>query len=160
MGRVTGAFGVRGWLKVLSDAEPPEALLEYSPWLLQLGGEWKTYKALEGSVHGKGLIVRLQGVDDRDQAELLRGAEIAVQRAQLEPLEEGEYYWADLIGLRVVTTQGVDLGRVERLMETGANDVLVVRGDRERLIPYLPSDVVTSIDLDAGEMQVDWDPEF
>lgn len=160
MGRIAGAFGVRGWLKVLSDAEPAESLLDYSPWLLKLGGEWKGYKVLEGGVHGKGLIARLEGVDDRDQAELLRGAEIAIERARLEPLEEGEYYWADLIGLRVVTTQGVELGRIERLMETGANDVLVVQGDRERLIPYLRPDVVTSIDLKAGVLQVDWDPEF
>jgi 16S rRNA processing protein RimM len=160
MGRVTGAFGVRGWLKVFSDTAPPEALFDYSPWLLKLGGEWKAHKLLEGKVHGKGLIVHLQGVDDRDQAELLHGAEIAIEREQLEPLEEGEYYWADLIGLRVVTTQGVEFGCIERLLETGANDVLVVRGDRERLIPYLQPEVVTSIDLEAGVLQVDWDPEF
>lgn len=160
MGRVTGAFGVRGWLKVLSGAEPPEALLDYSPWLLKLEGEWKSIKVLEGGVHGKGLVVHVEGVDDRDQAERLRGAEIAVERTQLEPLAEGEYYWADLVGLRVVTTQGVDLGRIERLMETGANDVLVVHGDRERLIPYLRPDVVTSVDLEAGVLTVDWDPEF
>ena len=160
MGHVVGAFGVRGWLKVLSGAEPAEALLDYSPWLLLRDGEWKSYKVLDGGVHGKGLVAHLEGVDDRDQAELLRGAEIAVERARLEPLDEGEYYWADLIGLRVVTTQGVELGRIERLMETGANDVLVVRGERERLIPYLRPDVVTAVDLATGTLQVDWDPEF
>ena len=160
MGHVVGAFGVRGWLKVLSGAEPAEALLDYSPWLLLRDGEWKSYKVLDGGVHGKGLVAHLEGVDDRDQAELLRGAEIAVERARLEPLDEGEYYWADLIGLRVVTTQGVELGRIERLMETGANDVLVVRGERERLIPYLRHDVVTAVDLATGTLQVDWDPEF
>jgi 16S rRNA processing protein RimM len=160
MGHVAGAFGVRGWLKVLSGAEPAAALLDYSPWLLLRDGEWKSYKVLDGGVHGKGLVAHLEGVDDRDQAELLRGAEIAVERARLEPLGEGEYYWADLIGLRVVTTQGVELGRIERLMETGANDVLVVRGERERLIPYLRPEVVTAVDLAAGTLQVDWDPEF
>lgn len=160
MGHVAGAYGVRGWVKVISDAEPREALLDYSPWLLKFRGEWKAYTPVEGGLHGKGLVARLEGVDDRDGAEALRGAEIAVERTQLEPLAAGEYYWADLVGLRVVTTGGVELGRVERLLETGSNDVLVVQGERERLIPYLRPQVVTAIDLAAGTLEVDWDPEF
>ncbi|WP_198034114.1 ribosome maturation factor RimM [Acidihalobacter ferrooxydans] len=160
MGRIGGAFGVRGWLKVRSDTQPPEALLEYSPWQVQQGGMWRTYDVIEGSMHRKGLVVRLAGVTDREQAELLYGADIAVTRSQLESLPAGEYYWADLIGLRVMTTHGVELGELEKLIETGANDVLVVHGDRERLIPYLRPDVVTEIDLAAGVLRVDWDPEF
>lgn len=160
MGHVAGVYGVRGWIKVISDAEPRERLLEYSPWLLKVGNEWKAYMPLDGSLHGKGLVARLEGVGDREQAEALRGARIAVERTQLEPLPAGEYYWADLLGLRVVTNEGAELGRVIRLLETGANDVLVVQGERERLIPFLRPQVVSAIDLTAGTLVVDWDPEF
>lgn len=160
MGHVAGVYGVRGWIKVISDAEPRERLLDYSPWLLKVGNEWKAYMPLDGSLHGKGLVARLEGVGDREQAEALRGARIAVERTQLEPLPAGEYYWADLLGLRVVTNEGTELGRVIRLLETGANDVLVVQGERERLIPFLRPQVVSAIDLTAGTLVVDWDPEF
>ena len=160
MGRVGGAFGVRGWLKILSDTQPRAALLDYSPWWLRHNHEWVPFDVLDGAAHGKGLIARLEGVTDRDAAEKLHGAVIAVHRQQLEPLPEGEYYWADLIGMRVTTVAGHELGRVENLLETGANDVLVVRSERERLIPYLRPQVIKSIDLEAGVMCVDWDPEF
>ena len=97
---------------------------------------------------------------DRDAAAALKGTQIGVHREQLPGPGEGEYYWHDLVGLRVQTTQGMELGTVDHLIETGANDVLVVRGERERLIPFIRGQVVLSIDLAAGEMRVDWDPEF
>ena len=105
-------------------------------------------------------VVILEGIADRDAAEALPGVEVAVWRDGLPALAEGEFYWSDLVGLTVATTEGVDLGVVDRMMETGANDVLVVKGERERLIPFLMDDVVRQVDLEAGHMEVDWDPEF
>jgi len=160
MGRVSGAFGVRGWLKVRSDCEPAEQLLEYSPWQMDTGTGWRSHVVVEGKVHGPGLVAKLADIDDRDQAKALAGADIAVERSQLPLLAGDDYYWNDLIGLSVVTRDGKELGQVSGLMQTGANDVLVVSGERERLIPFIREQVVLAVDADARRIEVDWDPEF
>jgi len=161
LGKITGLFGVRGWVKVFSHTEPRTNIVDYSPWLVRRpGGQWQTMQVLDGKAHGKGVVAQLEGIVDRDQAALLLGAEVAVPRSQLPAPGEGEYYWTDLIGLQVVTTTGEDLGRVDSLLETGSNDVLVVKGERERLIPFLTPEVITEVDLAGGRIQVDWDPEF
>jgi 16S rRNA processing protein RimM len=161
LGKITGLYGVRGWVKVYSHTEPRANIVKYSPWLIRKpGADWQEITVRSGKAHGKGVVAQLQGVNDRDQAAQLMGAEIAVPRSQLPAAAEGEYYWADLVGLHVVNLEGVELGKVSHLMETGANDVLVVKGERERLIPFLQPDVVTEVDLDTGRIQVDWDPEF
>jgi len=144
-------------VKVFSDTRPRDGILKYSPWQLKLRGEWQVVPLAEGRPHGEGIVARLEGVEDRDRAGELIGAEIAVARSQLPPTKAGEYYWSDLVGLRVVTLDGSELGKIDHLLETGANDVLVVQGDRERLLPYIGS-VVRGVDLDAGVMRVDWDP--
>jgi 16S rRNA processing protein RimM len=160
LGRVSGVFGVRGWVRVFSHTTPRDGILRYSPWHLRRGERWVRYQPLDGAAHGKGLVVRLQGCEDRDQAAALRGAEIAVRRDQLPDPGPDEFYWSDLEGLEVRTRDGVVLGRLDYLFETGANDVMVVRGERERLIPYLWGQVVDSVDLTDRVMVVDWDPEF
>lgn len=160
LGRITGLFGVRGWVKVYSDTQPRDNILTYSPWYLRLNGQWVPAVPEDGHSHGKGIVAKIKDFDDRDRAMELLDAAIAVPRSQLPEPEEGEYYWIDLIGLAVVTTGGVDLGRVADLFETGANDVIVVAGERERLIPFLQGSVVTDIDLAAGRLTVDWDPDF
>lgn len=161
LGRISGCHGVRGWVKVVSYTEPRTNIFEYQPWLLCRGADRRETAVVEGREHGRTLIARLVGVDDRDAARELIGLEIAVHRAQLPEPAEGEFYWTDLIGLTVATTKGQVLGVVDRLMETGANDVLVVKGDdRERLVPFIRDQIVRIIDLDAGTMEVDWDPEF
>jgi len=114
----------------------------------------------QGQRHGKGLIVKIAHCADRDQASRYIGKDIEVARNQLPELEEDEFYWTDLIGLSAITKEGVGLGHVSRLMETGSNDVLVVKGERERLIPLLWDNVVVRIDTDKGVIVVDWDPEF
>jgi 16S rRNA processing protein RimM len=159
-GRVSGLFGVRGAMKVFSYTEPREGIVNYNPWYLRVQGQWKAFEVVEGHRQGKGVVARLEGIEDRDQAAGLIGADIAIRRDQLPPLDEGEYYWSDLEGLEVVTVDGQVLGLVDHLIETGANDVLVVWGERERLIPYLRPDVVVEVDLDAGKLRVDWDPNF
>jgi 16S rRNA processing protein RimM len=160
MGRVSGVYGVRGWLRVRSDCEPAEQLLEYSPWQLKTAQGWCSHTLEDGRPHGSGLVAKLATVDDRDAARLLVGADIAVDRSQLPALADDEYYWNDLIGLDVVTQDGTLLGRVTGLMETGANDVLVVSGDRERLVPFIRDRVVLTVDAEARRIEVDWDADF
>lgn len=161
IGRIVGVFGVRGWVKVRSYTQPPINLLTYRPWrLISATGEIAEQELVSGHAQGKGLVALLKGCTNPESALFWVGWEIAVPRTALPPPEDGEYYWTDLIGLRVVTLTGVDLGSVSYLFETGANDVLVVTGDRERLIPYLSGRVVQKVDLAARRMVVDWEPEF
>ena len=160
LGRLTGLYGVRGWLKVFSDTEPREGILDYPQWWVRQHGSWKQCRVEQGRRRGKIVVVKLEGIEDRDEAASLMGAEIAVEREQLPETGPEEYYWTDLEGLSVVCEDGIELGRVDHLMETGANDVLVVRGDRERLIPYIPGQVIRSVDLENGKMVLNWDPEF
>jgi 16S rRNA processing protein RimM len=160
IGKVGSPFGVKGWIKLLSWIEPREEIAEYSPWQIGRGDQWKDWKVAEFRPHGKGLAARLVGLDDRDQAAALVGADIAVWRDQLGEPEPGQYYWADLVGIEVRHVEGLSFGKVDGLMATGANDVLVVKGERERLVPFIQGQVVKSVDLDAGIITVDWDPDF
>ncbi|MEW6646245.1 MAG: ribosome maturation factor RimM [Pseudomonadota bacterium] len=159
VGRIAGLFGVRGWVKVFSHTQPLDNILRYSPWLVLRDGQWQPMKPLDGRIHGKGIVAHIEGCDDRDAAATLVGCDIAIVRSQLPRAAAGEIYWADLIGLKVVTLEGVELGVVDHLLETGANDVVVVRGERERLLPYVEQ-VIREVDLDGGLLRVDWDPEF
>jgi 16S rRNA processing protein RimM len=160
MGRVSGFYGLKGWVKVLSFTRERDGILGYDPLYLNVEGQWHPLPVEDARTQGKGLILKLAGRDDRDDTATLLGADIAVHRTQLPALEPDEYYWTDLEGLRVITVDDVELGRVERLLETGANDVVVVRGDKERLIPFLQGEVIEQVDLASGIMRVDWDPEF
>ncbi|MES9863618.1 MAG: ribosome maturation factor RimM [Candidatus Thiodiazotropha sp. LLP2] len=160
MGRVSGLFGVRGWVKIYSFTSPKEGILGYKVWYLKRQGEWQEFKVAAGHPQGKGIVAQIEGYDDRDRSVELVESEIAIRRTQLPALPAGEYYWTDLVGLLVSTLDGVELGKVSHLFETGANDVLVVKGDRERLIPYTVGHAVKEIDLEAGQMLVDWDPDF
>ncbi len=161
LGKITGFYGVRGWVKVYSHTEPRANIVNYSPWLIRRPGQdWQPLVVKAGKAHGKGVIAQLQGIEDRDQARPLLGAEIAVRREQLPAPGPGEYYWADLVGLQVSNREGISLGLVASMMETGANDVLVVEGERQRLIPFIQPDVVVDVDLQTGTIQVDWDPDF
>lgn len=160
VGKISGVFGVKGWVKVFSFTDPRENILGYSPWLLKKGSEEKIFKVVDGQLHGKAIIAQLDSVNDRDQAELLTGWDVLIGRSQLPKADKDEYYWDELIGLNVETDQGVSLGVVENLLETGANDVLIVQGERDRAVPFLQGQTILSIDLDAGKIIVDWDPEF
>lgn len=161
LGRVSAAHGIRGWLKVQSDTSPRENIVRYTPWYLERHGRRDAWQVTAGRLQGKAVVAKLAGCDDRDRAEALVGALIVVTRAQLPATTApGEFYWADLVGLAVTTVDGVDLGRIAELFETGANDVMVVRGDRERLVPYIWRQVVREVDLADRRMVVDWDPEF
>ncbi|MGJ8514955.1 Ribosome maturation factor RimM [Carnimonas sp. R-84865] len=163
MGSLTSPYGIKGWLKVYSHTSPMEGILDYPHWSVEKNGVERRFRVLQGRRQGKGLVVQLEGVDSRDAAEALGGATIRLAAGELPRLSEGEFYWYQLEGLAVATTDGVALGRVAYLFETGANDVLVIKGaedGKERLVPFIPDDVIIDIDLDAGHMTVDWDPDF
>jgi len=160
VGRIAGIFGVRGWLRIESHTDPKENILGYAPWQVETESGWTEARVEEGRPHGKGIVAKLDLCADRDAARFLIGCEIAVERRQLPAPETGEYYWTDLVGLSVVTRDGEVLGSVSTLMSTGANDVLVVQGERERLIPFIGNDVVLDVDLGESLITVDWDPAF
>jgi len=162
VGRIVGVFGVRGEVKLESWTEPRERIFDYQPWqLASAPGEMDTVDEVRGRKQGKGLVASLPGVDDRDRAAALVGTDILVDRDQLPPPGEGAYYWADLESLEVVTVEGVPLGRVSHLVATGANDVLVVRGGKkEHLLPFVMERYVREVDMEAGRIIVDWDPDF
>ena len=157
LGRITGLFGVRGWVKVYSYTNPREAVLDYSRWMLARKDGWCEAIVAEGQRHGKAIIARIEGYADRDQAAELIGTEIAVPRDELPETDTGEYYWSDLEGLTVVHRDGTVLGKVAYLLETGANDVMVLEGERERLVPFVMDKVVLGVDLDEGVIDVDWE---
>lgn len=169
VGRISSVFGVKGWVKIHSYTEPGDGLFGYAPWWLKTPHGVKPLEIDEYRAHGKGFVAHVRGVDDRDQAALLCGQNIAVERGQMPALPEGDYYWHQLQGLAVISHfegKPQRLGRVARLMETGANDVLVVAPDaqsidgRERLVPYVPGQFVQRVDLETGCIEVDWDPAF
>jgi 16S rRNA processing protein RimM len=166
VGRVQAAYGIKGWVWVYSNTDPIANIFAYMPWYAQVGGVWQELRVSEWREQGKGLVMRLDGVIDRNGAESLKGLALWVNKSCLPELQEGDYYWSDLLDLSVFLEDGRLLGQVHSLMETGSNDVLVVRAAsgsmdaRERLIPWLPDRVVKQVDLAGRRIIVDWDPEF
>jgi 16S rRNA processing protein RimM len=161
VGKIVGLSGVRGEVKLESYTEPRTQIFSYQPWLLKSSSGESEISGCHGRAQGKGIVAALPEVDDRDGAARWVGSEVWVRRSALPKAKRGEYYWADLEGLEVVTVEGAKLGRVSHLLATGANDVLVARdGERERLIPFVLDDYVKQVDFDTGCITVDWDPEF
>ncbi len=160
VGEVNGIHGVRGWVKVFSYTRARQSILDYSPWYVEVGGEWCCYEEIEGRSTGKGIIVALPGYRDRDEARRLIGSRVGIRRSQLPELQADEFYWADIIGLEVETGAGETLGRVTGLIETGAKDVLVVRGRCEHLIPFVKDVYILDVDYRRGRVKADWDPSY
>ena len=160
LGRVLGAFGVRGEVKIHSYTDPEGALLRYQPWSLVHAGVERVVEGAKGRVTAKGVNATLPGLADRDAAQALAGAEIWAPRSVLPPPRPGEYYWVDLEGMEVVNREGVSLGRVSHLFDTGANQVMVLAGERERLVPFIEGDYVLGVDFAGGRIDVDWDADF
>ena len=166
VGTVGRAHGVLGWVRVRSDMEPADELLRYDTWLLECGGEWRPTAVRAARVHGRVLLAHLDGCDDRDAASGLAGSRLGLPRDSLPVLEDGQYYWVDLIGLDVVDEAGEPLGTVHEMIETGANDVMVVRPlapatsakgrPVDRFVPFLLGEVVREVDLEAGRIRVSW----
>jgi 16S rRNA processing protein RimM len=164
LGRIVGVFGIKGWVKVESWTRPIGNILGYPEWQLGRAGQWRTMQRVAGRLHGSGLVAQLADAGgsvwrDRDQAASLVGSEIAVFREQLPPPEANAFYWIDLVGLEVENLEGRRLGQVRELFETPAHDMMVVSGERECLIPCVLGPIVKKVDLSAGRIQVDWDPD-
>lgn len=166
VGSINGVYGIKGWVKVYSYTSPIEQILSYQPWLLKKGRQSKTLEIEEGKLHGKGIIALPAGFESRSDAESLIGYEIFVNKSQLPELVEGEFYWHELEGLTVVNESEQILGQVSKMIETGANDVLVVSStdssidDQERLIPLVMDQVVLAVDKTAGTIRVDWAADY
>jgi 16S rRNA processing protein RimM len=167
LGKVGAVYGIKGWLKIHSFTDETEAILDYFPWSLKLGNNTQTVEITDWRKHNKVLIVKVAGIDDRDEAQAFVGSEILTNEAALPELSQDDFYWRDLIGMSVVTNKGYDLGVVTDMMETGANDVLVVKANlkdgfskKERLIPYLFEQVIESVSIENKQICVDWDPGF
>lgn len=167
IGQLGAVYGVKGWLKVQSYTDDAEAIFDYSPWQIIKQGKPQTVRVEEWRRHNKGLIAKLAGVDDRDMAQVYTGADIVIEAAQLPELPEDEFYWRDLIGMTVVNTEGYNMGIVDQLMATASNDVMVVKansndafGRSERLIPFIQSQYVQSVDREAKRIVVDWPSDF
>lgn len=166
VGKLMSPFGVKGWLKLYSHTQPIENIAGYNPLWMKQGEHWQPIQLEHVQRHGKGLVAKIKGCDSRDQTPAYIGCDLAIKREQLPALEQGDYYWAQLEGLKVLTVDGEWLGKVDHLFETGSNDVMVVQpvagsiDQQERLIPWHWGEVVKSVDLERGEITVDWDKDF
>ena len=165
IGRISGVHGVRGWLKVFSYTEPKENIFLYQPWLLgednkNAEATWTEVEFVEYGKRGKTLVVKFPGVEDRETAGRFIGRPLAVARDRLPEPASGEYYWADLLHMDVVALAGKRLGRVVDIRETGANDVLVVEGDKRRSIPFVMGEVIRQVDMDSAVITVEWESEW
>lgn len=166
VGHVRSAYGIKGWVWIFANTDPLTNIFAYAPWYACEGGVWREVRVAEWREQGKGLVARFDGVTDRNQSEALKGLSLWADRSRLPDLPEGDYYWSDLIDLQVWLEDGRLLGQVHSMMETGSNDVLVVRAcpgsldARERLIPWMPGPVVKHVDLAGRRVVVDWDADF
>ncbi len=161
MGRIVAPYGVFGWLKVLPETEALDGLLDYKAWWIGKDNDWRELKVEEAKIHNDVIVVKLQGITERDGALACKGKQVAVPRALLPKLKGDEYYWSDLIGLNVKNLQAVDFGKIMDVFATGANDVIVAKSDagQERLVPYIEG-VILQVDMEAKNMLVDWDADF
>lgn len=166
VGRIGRLYGIKGWLKLISYTDPQDNILGFPNLFASMGGQWQGIEMDQSKVHGKGLIAHFAGYDDPDEARSLTGVELAVHVSDLPVLDEEDFYWHELVGMRVVTETGQFLGTVAKLLETGANDVLVIAAtegsidDKERLVPYLPERVVKLVSRAERRITVDWDPDY
>ena len=159
MGQVVAPYGIKGWIKVRSFTEALDSLLDFPVWWLGKEGDWRESRVIEAAVHGKTIVASIEASPDRNAAESLKGLQIAVPRSSLPDAEEGEYYWLDLIGLRVFNLEGVELGVVDDIIETGANDVLQVKGEKVHLIPFV-SKFVHDVDRKNRLIRADWGADY
>ena len=166
LGQIGRLHGVKGWLKLNSFTTPPENILEYTELGAEIEAHWQGLEIDQFRQQPNGLVVHFKGYDDPDAAAQLTGIELSVISNELPTLEGGDYYWHQLEGLQVVNQQGQLFGQVEKLLETGANDVLVIEptsdsiDDRQRLIPYLLDSVIEQVDLESKTIRVNWEADY
>ena len=157
MGRVRAPHGLKGWIKVQPFTQEIEGLLDYPEWWVGCDGQWQQHRVAESAVHGSTVVARLDGFTDREAAAGLKGRDVAVPRAAMPKSREGEFYWNDLLGMEVSHKNAAKLGLVAKILETGANAVLEVQGEKEFLVPFIQG-VIVNVDLKARQLIVDWEP--
>ncbi|MCL1073631.1 ribosome maturation factor RimM [Shewanella dokdonensis] len=167
LGKIGSSYGVKGWLRITAYTDAVEGIFEYSPWLIQQQGEWREVKIDRWRFHGNTVIALLEGVETREQAQMLTNCDIGILPQQMKSLPEDEFYWRDLIGCEVINTQGYNMGIVDQIVETGSNDVLLIKanakdafGKEERMVPFVTEQFIKQVDLTAKQITVDWDPDF
>ncbi len=159
VGKINGLFGTQGWVKVFSHTHPRKNILSYQPWHIKINNQWQTLEAKRSREQGKTIIAQIANINDSDQARSLIGINIYIDKSQLPKLPKEQHYWEDLIGLNVINQENIALGRVSSLVDTGANHVLVVNGEKEHWVPYIEPFLI-QIDIDNGQILVDWDEDF
>jgi 16S rRNA processing protein RimM len=167
IGIIGAPYGVKGWVKITSHTHDLDGVFAYTPWLLGQVQEGTVYVVDQWRTHNKGLVAKLIGVEDRDDAERIKNLEISIKAEMLPELDNNDVYWRELVGMQVITDKGYNLGVIKELFETGANDVLLVKanlndafGQKERMVPYLLDQVIKQVDRQAKTVTVDWDPAF
>lgn len=160
VGQLGKTYGVAGWLKLNSFTSPFDNILDYDPWYYQKDGKWVVLPVIDKQLQGNYIVVHLENINSPEAARLKTGTDIAIQRSQLPKLSKDEYFWCDLVGLNVITTTSLALGVVDRLFDSGANDILVIQGEKEHLIPYIKNHFIVQVNLPERLITVDWDPDF
>ena len=167
LGKLGSCHGIKGWLKITAYTDSVECIFDYSPWLIKENGEWREIKVTQWRHQGKAVVALLDGIETREQAQILTNCEIAILPEQRKDLPGDEFDWRDLIGCEVVNTTGYNMGVVDQIVETGSNDVLLVKanakdsfGKVERMIPFVPEQFIKTVDLQGKQILVDWDPDF
>ena len=159
VGKINGFFGLQGWVKVFSYTNPRTNILNYSPWSIKVDGNFQSIDITSGREQSKTIVAHIKGIDNREDSQKFIGQDIYINKEQLPELTQGEYYWHELIGFNVINKDEEQLGTVDYFVETGANDVLVVKGKKEYWIPYIEPFLV-SIDSKNNKILVDWDKDF
>lgn len=167
LGKLGSCHGIKGWLKITAYTDSVEGIFDYSPWLIKENGEWREVKVIQWRYQGKAVVAELEGVTTRERAQMLTNCEIGILPEQMNDLPEDEFYWRDLIGCEVINTNGYNMGVVEQIVETGSNDVLLVKanakdsfGKVERMLPFVPGQFILKVDVQGKQILVDWDPDF
>lgn len=160
IGTIGAPYGVRGWFRVNAHTENQASIQDYSQWFIKRQDDWQPVMVNAVRPHGNTMVASFEGVTDRNQAMALTHTDIAVQRTALPALHEDEYYWHDLIGMDVLTKDKTMLGQIQEVFKTGANDVMVVEGEKEHLIPFIMDQYVLDVDMATRVVVVDWDLEY
>jgi len=161
LGKITGVHGIKGWLKIQSFSSPPENILNYPSWIINNQGEEELYSIEQGRKQNNKIVVKLEKIDDRNTAESLINSKIQIQRSDLPKLSNENYYWSDLVGLSVLSSEEKVIGKIESLIETGANDVMVIitLKDERILIPFVMHEIIKEVNVELNYIKIDWSIE-
>ena len=158
VGKISNPHGIKGWVKVISFTDPIENILSYKKWTISDNETEKTYCLEDSRIQGNKIVIKLEGVNNRDDADLLKNLQIEINRSDLPKLEENSYYWEDLVDFNVIDIKGMHVGKVDSLFRTGSNDVLVIINETKQrlLVPFIMEEVIKYVDLDKELISIDW----